>query len=95
MMPYKWRDQIFVYFYEAANAWLEWWNIVKKGCPTMAENLILWINAKTREEWKNKALTNIDEYHCGRCGHFILERHTTIVEKLLEDIKGIKKSFDD
>jgi len=88
-MAYKWRGLTFESFSEAANAWLEWWSIVRTGCPTMTENLILWINAKTPEEWKNMALTNIEGYHCGRCGHFILKKHTTIVKKLLEDIKEI------
>lgn len=86
-MAYKWNNFSFETFAEAANAWLDWWSTKRAGCPTMAENLTIWINAVTPEEWKKDALTHIEAYHCGRCGSFILKQHQTVVERLLEDIK--------
>lgn len=88
-MAYKWKDFSFESFAEAANAWLDWWSTERAGCPTMAENLTSWINATTPEEWGKEAITDIEGYHCGKCGSFILKQHQTVVKRLLEDIEKV------
>lgn len=55
----------------------------------MAENLTSWINAATPEEWAEAALTDIEGYHCGKYGFFILKQHRAVVKRRLEDIEKV------
>lgn len=88
-MAYKWRGKSFEKFDEAAYAWLYDWLVYEGGCPTLAENLSGYIKAATPEVWKEMALSDIQDYHCGNCDLAIPRIQQQVVNRILEDIETV------
>ncbi|HAP94016.1 MAG TPA: hypothetical protein DCM26_05270 [Desulfotomaculum sp.] len=87
-MSYKWKNRDYEDFSEAAKAWLDWWQVEQSGCLTLVFNLGF-VSGGTLDEWKQKALTNIEKYHCGRCGSFMTTTHQSVVNQLLAAIRRV------
>lgn len=87
-MTYKWKDSSYKRFTEAANAWLQAW-AMEEGCAVLAKNLKMWIRVETPEEWKEMALTNVEEYHCGNCDLAIPRIQQKMVKQLFESIEKV------
>jgi hypothetical protein len=81
-------------FRDAADAWLERWNMLQGGCLHLSRNLSDF-PVETREEWKNMALSFITTYHCGKCDFDFINRiHKLIVRRILEDIQAVEKGSE-
>ncbi len=88
------NNTLYPNFREAADAWLERWNMLQGGCLHLSRSLSDF-PVETREEWENMALSFITSYHCGKCDvDFINRIHKLIVRRILEDIQAVKQGSE-
>lgn len=88
------HDNLYASFRQAADVWLEKWNMLQGGCLHLSEGLSE-LPAETREEWEKMALSCITTCHCGKCNADAIDRiHKLIVKRVLEDIQEVREGSE-